>query len=109
MSHSIAAPIVTSQTLMLSIGAGGHRQRAANDNGSALPEPDAQSDRLLAAALTCLSEHGLRAAQEAHDRAERAFLAGERANCDWWLGVCKMLDRRLANGLSDKLEACTAL
>lgn len=109
MPHSQAAPIITSQTLMVSIGAGGFHRRAHNDNGSALPEPDAQSDMLLAAALKCLTEHGLRAAQEAHDRAERAFLAGERANCDWWLGVCRMLDRRLANGLCEKFEACTAL
>ena len=109
MPHSQVAPIVTSQTLMVSIGAGGFHRRAHNDNGSALPEPDAQSDMLLAAALKCLTEHGLRAAQEAHDRAERAFLAGERANCDWWLGVCRMLDRRLANGLCEKFEARTAL
>ena len=109
MSHSIAAPIVTSQALMVSIVAGGHRQRAANDNGSALPEPDAQSDMLLAAALKCLTQHGLRAAQEAHDRAERAFLAGERANCDWWLGVCRMLDRRLANDLCERFEARATL
>lgn len=109
MPHSQVAPIVTSQTLMVSIGAGGFHPRAHNDNGSALPEPDAQSDMLLAAALKCLTEHGLRAAQEAHDRAERAFLAGERANCDWWLGVCRMLDRRLANGLCEKFEARTAL
>ena len=105
MPYSIAAPIVTSRTLMVRIGADGFHRRAHNDNGSALPEPDAQSDMLLAAALKCLTQHGLRAAQEAHDRAERAFLAGERANCDWWLGVCRMLDRRLANDLCERFEA----
>ena len=65
MPYSIAAPIVTSRTLMVRIGADGFHRRAHNDNGSALPEPDAQSDMLLAAALKCLTQHGLRAAQEA--------------------------------------------
>ena len=82
----------------------GPRRRAANDNGSASPEPDERSDRLLAAALHCLSEHGLRAAREACDRAERAFRTGDRTSCDWWLGICRMLDRRLANDLADEEE-----
>jgi hypothetical protein len=55
-----------------------------------------------------LSEHGLRAAREASDRAEHAFRNGDRTSCDWWLGICRMLDRRLATDLAHRLEARSA-
>lgn len=64
--------------------------RAANDNGS---EAD---DRLLHAALRHFAEHGLGAAHQARREAEKAFFAGDREAYDWWLGVCRTLDRQLA-------------
>lgn len=64
--------------------------RAANDNGS---EDD---DRLLHAALRHFAEHGLGAAHQARLEAEKAFFAGDREAYDWWLGVCRTLDRQLA-------------
>lgn len=53
-------------------------------------------DRLLHAALRHFAAHGLRAAREARKQAEQAFFAGDREGYDWWLGVCRTLDRRLA-------------
>ncbi len=53
-------------------------------------------DRLLHAALRHFAAHGLHAAREARKQAENAFFAGDREGYDWWLGVCRTLDRRLA-------------
>ena len=53
-------------------------------------------DRLLHAALRHFAAHGMRAAREARAQAEQAFFAGDRAGYDWWLGVCRTLDRRIA-------------
>lgn len=64
--------------------------RAANDNGS---EAD---DRLLHAALRHFAEHGLGAARQARKQAEGAFFTGDREAYEWWLGVCRTLDRQLA-------------
>ena len=109
MPHSVAVPAFTPQSFTIRVAEGRLHRCAQNDNGSALPEPDPQSDELLAAALQCLSDHGLRAAREAYDQAESAFEAGEHAQCDWWVGVCRMLDRRMASGLCKRLEARIAL
>ena len=85
------------------------RPKAQNDNSNDSGHDELQSDMLLVAALRCFAQHGLRAAEEAHDRAERAFQDGERASCDWWLGVCRMLDRRMACDLSGRLEPRVAI
>lgn len=66
--------------------------RAANDNGSAA----ASDDLMLHAALRHFAEHGLGAARAARKQAEAAFFAGDRQTYDWWLGICRTLDRRLA-------------
>lgn len=63
---------------------------AANDNGRE------EHDRLLHAALRHFAEHGMGAARDSYRRAERAFFAGDRASYQWWLGVCRTLDRRMA-------------
>lgn len=63
----------------------------ANDNGDT-----GDNDALLAAALRHFSVHGLSAARAARKEAETAFFAGDRAGYDWWLGVCRLLDKRLA-------------
>ena len=51
---------------------------------------------LLHAALRHFAEHGLGAAREARAQAEAAFFAGDRQAYDWWLGITRTLDRRLA-------------
>ena len=66
--------------------------RAANDNGRARDS----DDLMLHAALRHFAEHGLGAARAARRQAEAAFFAGDRQTYDWWLAVCRTLDRRLA-------------
>ncbi|WP_298467300.1 hypothetical protein [uncultured Erythrobacter sp.] len=67
----------------------------ANDNGDAhsVMLPD---DQMLRAALRHFAEHGLGAARAARGRAEAAFFAGDRQTYEWWLGITRTLDRRLA-------------
>ena len=69
--------------------------RAANDNrperGASAPD-----DMMLRAALRHFALHGLGAARAARAEAEAAFFAGDRQNYDWWLGITRTLDRRLA-------------
>ena len=68
--------------------------RAANDNYD-----EFASDSILRAALRHFAQHGLSAAENARDAAERAFFAGDRGNYRWWLGICRALDRRMAASL----------
>lgn len=67
---------------------------AANDNCTARGD-----DRMLHAALRHFARHGLGAAREARRQAERAFFAGDRESYDWWLGICRALDARIARSL----------
>lgn len=66
----------------------------ANDNRD--PVTQAAEDKLLHAALRHFAAHGLAAAAEARTQAETAFFAGDRQSYDWWLGICRTLDRRMA-------------
>lgn len=74
-------------------------ERVANDNGDGeaggLGGRKA-SDQILRAALRHFAQHGLGAAREARAQAEKAFFAGDRQAYDWWLGITRTLDRRLA-------------
>lgn len=72
---------------------------AANDNCAERPD-----DRLLHAALRHFAQYGLGAAREARRHAEAAFFAGDRASYDWWLGICRTLDTRLAKSLEREAE-----
>ena len=67
--------------------------RAANDNGELGPADDA----VLCDALRHFATHGLGAAQAALAEAERALAEGDRRGHDWWLGICRTFDRRLAD------------
>lgn len=69
--------------------------QVANDNGAI----SLGNDMLLRAALRHFAEHGLGAARAARVQAESAFFAGDRQSYDWWLGVCRTLDRRMADQL----------
>ena len=68
---------------------------AANDNFHGFG-----NDRLLRAALRHFAAHGLGAAEAARAEAERAFFAGDSAEYRWWLGICRTLDRRLADAVA---------
>lgn len=67
--------------------------RAANDNG----DPGVKDDAVLRAALRHFAAHGLGAAIAALGEAERAKAAGDMQSRDWWMGICRTLDRRLAD------------
>lgn len=69
----------------------------SNDNGG-----DRTSDAMLHAALRHFAEHGLAAAQRARKQAEAAFFAGDRQGYQWWLGICRTLDRQLAAELANE-------
>lgn len=77
--------------------------RAANDNGD--PAEQSGSDQMLHAALRHFAEHGLGAAQEARKQAEKAFFAGDRPTYDRWVGICRTLDRRMAEELVRRQKA----
>ena len=53
-------------------------------------------DRLLRAALMQFATHGIGAARAARAQAEHAFFTGDRKSYDWWIGVTRTLDRRIA-------------
>lgn len=71
----------------------------ANDNGE---EPVSQA--IFEASLRYFAEHGLGAARAARHQAQQAFFAGDRAAYRWWLGICRLLDRRMAIIAARKLE-----
>jgi|MedtruStandDraft_1076414.scaffolds.fasta_scaffold30627_2 hypothetical protein len=73
---------------------------AANDNMA----PGA-GDMMLRAALRHFAAHGLGAAEAARVNAEAAFFAGDRIEYRWWLGICRMLDRRMAEAAAARREA----
>lgn len=80
--------------------------RAANDNGD-LSETQA-NDNLIHAALRHFATHGMGAAREARKQAESAFFAGDRLGYDWWLGICRALDKRIAGQLEDAADTLSA-
>lgn len=73
---------------------------AANDNLR-----DTGDDRMLRAALRHFAAHGLGAAEAARVNAERAFFAGDKREYRWWLGICRMLDRRMAEAVAARRPA----
>jgi hypothetical protein len=64
----------------------------ANDNHA-----DTLTEAVLRASLKHFARYGLGAAENARSQAEKAFFAGDREGYDWWLGICRTLDRRLAS------------
>ena len=77
-------------------------RQAANDDCAAR-----RDDRMLHDALRHFARHGLGAAREARRQAESAFFAGDRRSYDWWLGICRTLDARLARSLEQTTAAAS--
>ena len=74
-------------------------ERVANDNGlSGQNNACAElfNDQMLRAALRHFAQHGLGAARVARAQAEKAFFEGDRQAYDWWLGITRTLDSRMA-------------
>ena len=80
----------------------GQAFEAMNDNGG---EP--VSKAMFEASLRHFAAHGLGAARAARLQAEYAFFAGDRAAYQWWIGVCRLLDRRMAAMAARDLQAAT--
>ncbi|MEO1729981.1 MAG: hypothetical protein AAFR64_04515 [Pseudomonadota bacterium] len=74
-------------------------ERVANDDGPPR-ESRGLHDEVLRAALRHFAQHGLGAARAARAQAEAAFFAGDRQAYEWWLGITRTLDRRLAQEAS---------
>ena len=67
--------------------------RAANDNGDTI----APNEDVFRAALRHFAVHGMGAAEVALREAEVARTGGDMQAFDWWLGICRTLDRRVAD------------
>jgi hypothetical protein len=77
------------------------RARVANDNAD-FNEKSEQNELVLRAALRHFATHGLGAAKVAQAQAEKAFHLGDQETYEWWLGITRTLDRRLAAKVSPK-------
>ncbi|WP_336986175.1 hypothetical protein [Altererythrobacter aquiaggeris] len=62
-------------------------------------------DVALEAALRHFANHGLNAASTARASAQSAFFAGDRKQYDWWLEICRTIDRRMASEVAKLGEA----
>lgn len=58
------------------------------------------SKATLRAALRHFSNHGLAAAEHARQQAEKARAKGDEQTYEWWLEICRALDRRMASQLA---------
>lgn len=72
---------------------------AANDNPGGR-----KTDRLVYEALRHFAQHGLAAARHARACAEDAHFARDRDSYDWWLGICRQLDKRMADECAQTIE-----
>jgi hypothetical protein len=84
-------------------------QPLAGANDNAVPTQfDALGDTLsgdaLPAALRHFAAHGLGAARQAMEAAERAARHGDEQGCARWREICRVLDQRMAEDL-DRLLA----
>ena len=99
MTIRYAAARPAAAPVTLTSAALGRISRApANDNGDA-----SLRDLVLRQALMHFAVHGLRAAQDAGERAAAAYAAGNPGEYDHWLGICSALDARRARVLANRL------
>ncbi|MCT2399860.1 hypothetical protein [Novosphingobium mangrovi (ex Huang et al. 2023)] len=89
---------------------------ASNDNGRAvsvhtkvlqraraLPEAD-NDEQLLIDTLRHFARHGLAAAAKARAKAEMASRTGDDEARDYWIAICRQLDRRMAEAVTRDLS-----
>ncbi|RJY08900.1 hypothetical protein D6201_05595 [Aurantiacibacter aquimixticola] len=62
---------------------------AANDN------PSGVTPLHVNAALRHFAQYGISAAEHARAQATKAARSGDRQGFEWWLGICRALDRRM--------------
>jgi len=99
MSIRYAAARPIAQPVHLTRAAQGRLQaRAANDNGDA-----ARHELVLRASLKHFAAHGLRAAEDAAERAAVAHHTGNSEDLRHWLEICRTLDPRRAARINARL------
>ncbi len=74
--------------------------RPANDNFGKRVE-----SKHLHAALRHFAQYGLAAADHARQQALAAANGGDRDTFEWWLEICRALDRRMAGCIDRSLQA----
>jgi len=80
----------------------------ANDNARIVTPTPANDvslaeGQVLTAALRHFAQHGMAAAEHARANAEAARRDGDQESLEWWIGICRQLDRRMADGISRRL------
>jgi hypothetical protein len=100
MSIRFAAARFGTNSVRQMVGASHAPRIAANDNARR-----GGDDKMLRAALKHFAAHGLGAAEVARVHAENAFFAGDSSQYRWWLGICRTLDRRMADAVAARRGA----
>lgn len=85
------------------LGAVNDNPRVARRMVRAMPLDPAENEAQLAAALMHFARHGLSAAARARAEAEAAHHAGDGAASTHWLGICRQLDRRMAEATERRI------
>ena len=93
MSIRFAAPPSPNSVRMSTARVRDVRPHAANDDG------DLVGEEHIHAALRHFAQHGIGAAKHARAQAVAAIEAGDRQTYEWWLEICRALDRRMARGI----------
>lgn len=94
MSIRFAAPPAACHVRMSPARVLASHPLAANDNGHG------SANAHLSAALRHFAQHGIAAAQHAREQAIAAGRAGDRQTFEWWLEICRALDRRMARAIA---------
>lgn len=93
MSIRFAAPPSPSSSRMTPDLVRAIRLLPVNDNGGEIRPTH------LHAALRHFARHGIAAAQHAREQAIAAARADDRQTFEWWLEICRALDRRMASNI----------
>lgn len=104
MSIRFAAPARSMSARMSCLAARTFCPDVANDNGRTAT-PRSHNDAMLMEALHLLVAKGLSAARFAGNEAESAAHAGDHVGYRWWIGVCHVLDARMAMQIEARRRA----
>ena len=92
-----AAPVTLTWARLARIG-----RAPANDNGG-VGGDGVQRDQVLRNALLHFAAHGLRAAEDAGERAAAAAATGNASESAHWLEICRALDARRARSVANRM------
>ncbi|HKT84522.1 MAG TPA: hypothetical protein VJQ77_00390 [Novosphingobium sp.] len=67
------------------------------------PQQAANDERVLVEALRHFARHGISAAIHARANAEAAHAADDGEAYDWWISICRQLDRRMADAFARRM------